>query len=164
MKKKLSNEQICEIAERVDIGENCFINADTDEMIFLLNDEALSNYGISWDEEEDEPDDHWPQWQKEMYAEIKTDMEKVNSWQHLIRIEKPNSHEMFGFMVRFVDEMIPEGMLKENFVKALSKNHPFRNFNAIIHNCEYREDWFVFKQEALEEYVRETVGDFEEGE
>jgi len=165
MNKKFSNEQIREIAENVDIGYICFINADTSEMVVMLNDEALSNYGISWeDEKEGEPDDSWPKWQKEMYAEIKADKEKVDSWQHVIRIEKPNPYEMFGFMERFVDEIIPEGVLKENFLKALTRSHPFRNFSAIIHNCEYREDWFVFKQEALEEYVRDAIGDFEEGE
>ena len=130
----------------------------------MLNNEALSNYGISWDEEEEGPDENWPEWQKEMYTAIKADMAKIESWQHVIRIEKPDSDEAFGFMERFVDEMIPDGKLKENFLKALSQSHPFRNFNAIIHNCEYREDWFIFKQEALEEYVREMIGDFEEGE
>ena len=29
--------------------------------------------------------------------------------------------------------------------------------NAIVHNCEYRENWFAFKQNALEEYVREEI-------
>ena len=166
MNKKLSNEKICEIAERIDIGENCFINADTSETIFLLNNEALSNYGISWDNEEDEdgPDDNWPKWQQEMYVEIKADMAKVDSWQHVIRIKRPSSNEMFRFMEHFVDEVIPEGVLKENFWKALSRSHPFRNFNAIIHNCKYREDWFVFKHESLVDYVREAVGDFGEEE
>jgi len=164
MNKKLSDEQIREIVENIDVGYICFINAATGERIVMLNNEALSDYGISWDDEEDEPDDNWPKWQQEMYTEIKADMAKVDSWQHVIRIEQPNSHEMFGFMERFVDEVIPAGILKENFRKALSRSHPFRNFNAIIHNCEYREDWFMFKQEALEEYVRDAIGDFEEGE
>ena len=53
-------------------------------------------------------------------------------------------------MEDFVDEIIPEGNLKEQFWRALTQRHPFRNFNDIVHNCEYREDWFKFKQAALE--------------
>ena len=160
---KLSNEQIREIAERVEMGDVCYINANTGETVFMMNDEMLSNYGILWeddDEEEEKPDDNSPDWQKEMYAEAKADMNKIDSWkwEDTIRIEKPESHESFKFMERFVDEIIPEGKLKQDFWTALSRSHPFRNFNAIVHNCEYRENWFAFKQNALEEYVRGEMG------
>ena len=63
----LPNEQIHEIAENIDMGEVCYINVQTGETIFMMN-------------------------------------------------------------------------------------------NAIIHNCEYRENWFAFKQNALEEYVRNEIG------
>ena len=158
---KLSNEQIREIAERVEMYDVCYINANTGETIFMMNDEMLSNYGISWedDEEEDKPDDSSPDWQKEMYAEVKADMNKIDSWEwkDTIRIEKPESHEEFKFMENFIEGVIPEGKLKQDFWKALSRSHPFRNFNAIIHNCKYRENWFTFKQNALEEYVRREM-------
>ena len=160
---KLPDEQIREIAERIDIGDTCYINADTGETIFMLNDEILSEYGISWEDDNEEnemSDDYQPDWQDEMYAEVKADMDKINSWdfKDTIRIEKPNSHEAFKFMENFVDEVIPEGKLKQDFWKALSRSHPFRNFNDIVHNCEYREEWFEFKQNALEGYVREEIG------
>ena len=159
----LSDKQIHEIAERVDIGDICYINTNTGEVIFMFNDEMLFNYGISWeddDEEDENPDGYTPDWQDEMYAEVKADMAKINSWdlKDTIRIEKPESHEAFKFMERFVDEVIPEGKLKQDFWKALSRKHPFGNFNAIVHNCEYRENWFEFKQNALEEYVRNEMG------
>jgi hypothetical protein len=44
------------------------------------------------------------------------------------------------FMERFVDEVIPEGKLKQNFWRTLSRSHPFRNFNDLIHNCDCLED------------------------
>ena len=40
---KLSNEQICEIAEEIEMGNVCYINANTGETVFMLNDEMLSN-------------------------------------------------------------------------------------------------------------------------
>ena len=152
---KLTDEQIREIAGMIDIGDICYINANTGETIFMMNNEMLSNYGISWeddDEENEKSDDNFPDWQKEMYADVKADMDKIYSWdlKDTIRIEKPESHEAFKFMERFVDEVIPEGNLKQDFWKALLRNHPFRNFNAIMHNCQYREDWFEFKHEVCD--------------
>ena len=159
---KLSNEQIHEIAENIDMGEVCYINAQTGEIIFMMNNEIFSDYGISWEDDEEEEetldnDNHG--WQDEMYAEVKADMNKIYSWdlKDTIRIEKPETNKAFEFMQHFIDEVIPEGKLKQNFWKVLSKSHPFRNFNAIIHNCEYKENWFAFKQNALEEYVRNEI-------
>ena len=159
---KLSDEQIHEIAETIDAANNvCYINRDTGEYILMMNNENLGDYGISW-EDDDEIDSFSHDWQKEMYTDTKADMDKIYSWEHVIRIEKPESHEAFDVMERFVDEIIPEGKLKQEFWNALSKSHPFRNFNAIVHNSKYREDWFRFKQMAMEEYVRRAIGQYEE--
>ena len=160
---KLSEEQIREIADRIDIGDICYFNSNTGETIFMMNNEMLSDYGISWkdgDEESEEPDNDSPDWQNEMCAEIKADMDKIYSWDYkdTIRIEKPEPHEAFKFMENFVDEVIPEGKLKQDFWNAFSKSHPFRNFNALIHNCKYIENWFEFKQSAMEKYVKEKIG------
>jgi hypothetical protein len=164
---KLSNEQIHDIAETVDaMNHTCFINPDTGEYFFMMSSDSLADYGIYWDDaleegEVDAPDESWPEWQKEMYHEVKADMNKFYEWApHIIRIEKPESHEAFGFMERFVDEVIPEGKLKRDFQRALSRSHPFRDFNAIVHNCDYREEWFTFKQAALEEYVRGVINGY----
>jgi len=156
--KELTDEQIYDIAESIDaMGDVCYTNSDTGEYVLMMSNELLAFNGISWDEE-DEPDDSLPEWQKELYVNVKADMDKIYSWKNFIRIEKPESHEKFGFMERFVDEIIPEGKLKQEFWNALSRKHPFRNFNAIVHNCKYREDWFRFKQMTLEEYVRAKIG------
>ena len=156
---RLTDKQIHEIAEMIDAANDiCYLNSDTGEYVLMMNNERLSEYGISWEyEDDDEPEEDWHEWQKEMYLEAKSNMEKIYSWKNSIQIKKPESHEAFEFMKRFVDEVIPEGKLKQDFCRALSRTYPFRNFNAIIHNCEYREDWFKFKQMALEEYVRMKI-------
>ena len=159
---KLSDEQIHDIADTVDALNNiCYINSDTGEYVLMMNNEMLSEYGISWDYDE-EPDEDRPEWLMDMYSETKSDMAKIDSWEHVIRIEKPESFEAFEFMERFVEEIIPEGKLQNDFCRALSRSHPFRNFNAIVHNCEYREDWFKFKRLMLEKHVRAALGDYGE--
>ena len=158
---KLSKKQLTDIAESIDAGFICYLNAETGEYIEMMNNDAMSNYGISWEEEEDEePGDFSHQWEKELYDDVKSDMAKIDSWEHAIKIEKPESHESFKIMERFVDEIIPDGKLKNDFFCALSRSHPFRNFNALVHNCKYREDWFAFKQNAIEEYVRAMIDEY----
>ena len=61
------------------------------------------------------------------------------------------------YQICYVDEIIPEGKLKKKYYDALSRKHPFSNFNHIVHNCKYREEWFKFRQKALEEYVRKHI-------
>jgi len=163
---KLSNEQIHEIADMIGTGYHvCYINPKTGEVEIIFTNELLDNYGISWDDDEEEEeentqDDSSPGWQDELYADVKAQMSRIYSWEQFIRVEKPESHEAFEFMERFVDEIIPEGKLKQDFWKALSRKHPFSNFNAIVHNCKYREDWFRFKQMAMEEYVKSKIGQY----
>ena len=158
---KLSKKQVAEIADSINAGFVCYVNAETGEYIDMMNSNALSDYGISWEEEDDEgPDGFNQEWEKELYDNVKSDMAKIDSWEHSIKIEKPESHESFEIMERFVDEIIPEGKLKSDFERALSRSHPFRNFNNIVHNCKYREEWFAFKQNALEEYVSRKFDEY----
>ncbi len=154
--------QIAEIVDAIDSGcHECYVNPETYEFEIIFNEETLSNYGISWneDEEDDETEDidSLPSWQKEMYLDVKAQMKRINSWKSFIRIEKPESFESFKFMEHFVDSVLPEGRLKEQFWQILNRRHPFREFNHLIHNCQYREDWFQFKQKELEEYVRRQL-------
>jgi hypothetical protein len=163
---KLTKEQIHYIADSLDVGgEICYINRNTGEYIIMLNNEMLKDYGIYWEDPEEEeedtediPNDEPLDWQTEMYNDVKANMDKIYSWGiDVIRIEKPAGHESFEIMERFVGEIIPQGKLKREFENALSRKHPFSNFNAIVHNCKYREDWFAFKMQALEEYVRKII-------
>jgi len=160
MLKTLSEQQIKEIAEMLDTGyHTCFINPDTGEMEIVFNDRLMDSLGISLEEEDDEENEEVIQndADADIVDDVKAQFARIDSWQRFVRIEKPASHESFQIMENFVDEIIPEGNLKEQFWRALSRSHPFRNFNDIVHNCEYREDWFKFKQAALEEYVKREI-------
>ena len=155
---KLSDSQIHEIAEAIDTTNDvCYFNAKTGEYVLMMNDESLHDNGISW-EDEDGPNDNWPAWQKELYNDVKADMAKIDSWEEVIRIERPTPDESFGFMERFVDEVIPEGKLKDGFWNALSRSHSFRNFKVLVDDSAYQEAWFNFKEEALVGYVKRRLG------
>ena len=161
---KFSNEQISDIAGEVDaFGNICHINGETGEIVYLMAEDSLIEIGISLDDDEDRTASGSrlpvPDWQKEMIAQEKVNIAKIDSWgeERTIVIEKPASHESFQIMRSFVAKVIPEGRLKEDLEEALLRSKPFRNFKTIIDNCQYREDWFKFKQTAIEEYVRDAI-------
>lgn len=162
---KISNEQIREIAGEVDgAGYVCHINGETGEHIFLADDELLDNCGISLgDKGKLALEDGTQDWQKEALAQEKANRAKIKSWgkKRTITIEKLTSHETFETMRCFVEKVIPEGRLKEDLEEALLRNKPFRNFNAIIDNSDYREAWYNFKRNAQEDYVRRQIGRYE---
>ena len=153
---KLTEEQLEKIAESIDAGFTCHINPDTGEI-----EESRENdeFEIIPDEDDDDYEEFMesmPDWQKETLKENIEQSERINSWKRLVIIEKPDSSEAFTFMQDFVEEIIPEPD-KKSYRKALQGEGPFSNFNNLIHDSEYLDDWRDFKKKKLVEYVREEL-------
>ena len=151
---KLTDEQIEKIAESIEAGFTCNVNPDTGEIETIReNDE----FDIIPDEDDEYFEDYLEsetEWQKEMRLELKEQTERINSWERLIVIEQPDSQESFRFMEDFVEKMIPEAE-QETYRKALKSKGPFSNFNVLIHDSEYLDNWHDFKKKKLIGYVRE---------
>lgn len=73
-------------------------------------------------------------------------------WENRVEIEPPESHKSFEIMEDFVNQLKNK---KEAYklTQALNGHKPFANFNRIIHNSDYRDEWFAFRQKELERYV-----------
>ena len=155
---KITEEQIEKIAESIDAGFTCHINPDTGEMEETRDYGDDFNYIDDVDDEEEYEEflESEPEWQKEMRKDIKEQTARIDSWDRCITIEQPDSSEAFRFMAEFVEEIIPESEQKM-FWKALQRKSPFANFNDLIHDSEYLEDWYEFKKKKLMEYVREEL-------
>ena len=153
---KLSEEQIEKIAESIDVGFTYYVNPDTGAAEETLeNDENCLVPDVD-DEDFEAFLEDIPDWQKEMLIENKEQRERIDSWERCIIIEKPDSSEAYKFMEDFVEEIIPEAEQKM-YWKALQWKSPFSNFNNLIHNSEYLDDWYEFKKKKLMEYVREVL-------
>ena len=155
---KLTEDQIKQIAESIDADFTCHVNPDTGEIEETRDYGDDFNYIDDIDDEEENEEflESEPEWQKEMRKEIKEQTERIDSWERRIIIEKPDSSEAFRFMEDFVEEIIPEPKQKM-YWKALQWKKPFANFNDLIHDSEYLEDWYEFKKKKLVEYVREKL-------
>lgn len=177
----LSDEQVNTIAEGVEMSNVYYINLDTREIEEMFNDEHLSFYGISMDDDDenendddddngddevegddgvnaDEPDRNLPDWQIEMENGIREQIKKVKSWQNAVVIKAPDSHTAYSFMQLFVTRVIPQKK-QGYFEDILNGRKPFAKFNQVIHNSPYREDWFAFKRQMMIQYVKDCLDD-----
>ena len=83
--------------------------------------------------------------------------QKIDSWGEVVIFEIPESWESFKIMEDFADSLPVKSRTKSALFRALSGRKPFAHFNAIIHQAPERAEWFVFRQSALEDRVREEL-------
>ena len=82
-------------------------------------------------------------------TDFEYDYDKVEDW---IKIEPLESHASYKIMRSFV-ENLPNGKEKEKLTNVINGHKPFANFNRLIHDSEYREDWFKHRTCLYEKYV-----------
>lgn len=85
------------------------------------------------------------------------ELEKIeNEWTDYIVLEKMASGEAFTIMEGFVEEVDNE-KLQQDLIKILNRKSPFANFKAEVESSDYRQNWFNFRDQKYEEYVREQL-------
>ncbi|MGI0108180.1 UPF0158 family protein [Salinimicrobium sp. WS361] len=135
---KVKEASIQEMAEHLLCGNLCFLNTIT------------SNFEYHPAEMDFFPDEENP-WQ-----EVIDKLEK--NWDDYIRIEPMNSNQSYGVMQSFADRLEADDF-REKLLAALSRPKPFRNFNYLIHQSDFRQEWFDFRQERNVDWVREQISD-----
>ncbi|RLD25304.1 MAG: hypothetical protein DRI54_05185 [Bacteroidetes bacterium] len=127
---------IADIADSIGSEMICYVNVDTFEMEMLpklLLDDPLEY--------------------ESMTGESFETMNLMHpGWKNSIEIEPLESHESFKIMEGFVDH-VPDLNLHQNLINALNHKKPFANFKNLIDDSAYRQDWFDYRQQWLEEYV-----------
>lgn len=73
-------------------------------------------------------------------------------WIDYITIEPMESSEAYHIMEYFVN-YLPRGNMKDILNNAIIGKKPFANFNNFIHQSEYRDLWFEFKDMMHEKYL-----------
>lgn len=96
-----------------------------------------------------------PDWQDE---EIKIAENILRSGsERYIRIPEKPSYEGYNLMVEFADE-VEDKSLREKLAIALDGKGAFRRFKNVLSNYpEYRQKWFDFEQEKMDEEVIEWL-------
>ena len=137
---KIANNQVYEMAQELDAGMKCYINKESGEYRSILDWDDLYDGEEFWQEE----------------------LEKIQTeWSNYIVVEKMPSHQSFGIMEDFTAS-IENQEIRNRLIYALGRNKPFRDFkNEVDYREDIRQQWFAFKQQAYEDYVRkELSGEF----
>lgn len=119
-----------EIADNMSANLISYFNPDTQEIEFIPKDVLYGGF--------DEFEDSFPLTNEE--------------WDNCITIEPLDSRESYEIMESFVNHL-KDKKEASKLSQALNGRKPFANFNHQIHNSDYREDWFAFRQKELEKYV-----------
>lgn len=126
---------VAEIAENIQCGFICQVDKKT-VTITTVQREDIYGYGEEELENEEENET----------------IDDPKKWEDIITISPPESSESFRIMEDFATAL-NESPLKRSLISALQRKKPFANFNGIIHNSPERDDWFAFRQHALEQHV-----------
>jgi hypothetical protein len=130
----LTEQQIKEIADQIQIGNRSFWHKKTNELLFVPD--FLDN----------------PYFDTDLFDEELENLE--NNFLDYVEIEKPNSSDSFEFMVNFTEQLDDNEKLKNQLIKSLNKKKPFREFKFVIDNSgAYRQQWFDYKEEQLRKWV-----------
>ena len=145
MNTEIFKEEIYkEIADDVSAGLIAFVNLDTGEY------RSYTEMGL---EEIDFYDDDID-WQREE----KEYLEKMENWEHRLKITPMESFEAFQVMEDFANECIPENdPFQKVLLKELSKSRPFARFKDEVFSSPYLQDWYKFKLEKYMEYVKDEI-------
>lgn len=76
----------------------------------------------------------------------------ISDWENRVKIDPLDSHDSYEIMENFVAQF-PNNREKNRLSAAVSGYKPFASFNRIIHQSEFREKWFEFRQKELERFV-----------
>lgn len=134
---KLTDEQIKEIAEWLDVGMKCYYNKQTGEIKNILNF------------------DNWMGADEELWEEDINEIEE--NWENYIEFDAMTSDDSFRVMADFIDT-VDNSKLQQRLVDALNRRKPFQNFKWIIDNSgKYRQQWFDYKNIRYIEWVADQL-------
>lgn len=132
---EISEENIAEIADWLDMGMRCFYHKSTGEVEY-------------------HPDPIHADFDPEFWEET---IEKIeNDWDNYVQFEPMNSREAFQIMEDFANSL-EDPQFKNIALGQLSRPKPFSNFKFLIDNSDYREDWFAFKKRAYMAWVKREI-------
>lgn len=137
---------ISKVAENMSAGLVSFVNTETLEVKDMPK-EIYSD--LLFEEEDDEENEESEKSVKNAYTD---EIFTLPKWKDYITIEPLESSEAYHIMEDFVDNL-PGGKEKNILSNAINGKKPFANFNNLIHQSEWREFWFEFRDRMYEKYV-----------
>ncbi|MGM0573392.1 MAG: UPF0158 family protein [Bacteroidota bacterium] len=134
---KLTEQQVTEISENLQLGFTACINLDTGEVKYVVDENTF-------------PD------AREMYQE---EFEEIDEWESIAELTEMPSYEAFRIMEDFAYRVDDD--FHEELLDALQRRRPFANFKELVEASGYREEWFEYKDQRYIDYVEKALRDEE---
>lgn len=137
--KKINIQDVIEAIELSNDQTSSYLDKSTGEIFTLTEDDFI--------EDEDDTLDDYPDWQRDSIEKAKQIMENESNF-----IGLPSNYDfheysvMENFIMHEVDQKIADELLL-----AIKRSGAFRWFKDAIHRLGVAEEWYKFKNEALEE-------------
>ena len=131
------------IVGNIDAGLICYLNTDTLEI-----EDIPQEFANDYDEME-----------KETGISVDELELKHFDWENCIEFLPLESRESFRIMEDFTMQL-KDTTFKNKLINILNNRNPFANFSRIIHNSDFRQEWFDFKADQLQKHVRFIISNF----
>ncbi len=129
---QLSKEVIEDVAGWLDMGMICYVHKESHKVLYMP--------------------DPMDSFETEGFEDVEEEIEK--NGENYMEFEKMCSSDSFSVMEDFIDE-VENPETKKRLQYALDNRKPFRNFRNVIDQIDnLREQWFKFKTEQYEKWVR----------
>jgi hypothetical protein len=134
---QITAKQLADMAQEIEMGMKVYINRNTYEIRSVLDWEDSIGDTEEWENEEDKI---------------------LEEWEDFAVVTKMESREAFQVMEDFMVEVQDEGM-RNDLNRILEKKRPSANFKAVVESSALRENWFAFRANAMQEYIKEQLID-----
>lgn len=74
-----------------------------------------------------------------------------------LEIERPESYDSFKMMREFANSAFVDKRFQEKLSNILEMRKTFANFKICIDTSDYREDWFTFKNNWMQNWVKDQL-------
>ena len=130
---KLTEDQVKEVTENLKLGYTAYINPDTGDIKYLIDEGKY-------------PD------AREMFGE---EMDEIDAWDYVAELREMPSFEAFRVMEDFAYKVDDD--FHDDLMEALNKGKPFANFRELVESSEYREEWFEYRNQRYLEYTERLL-------
>jgi hypothetical protein len=143
----VSLKQVAEELDALPAGWTTYINRETDEIYSFSNEEATRA-----EDQEEEDEDERADWEKESLAQAKGVLDS-EAW-----IALPGKFEVNEWeIMRDFAQAQTDQETADNLLRAIQGRGAFRYFKDMVDRYGLRDEWFGFKERALEDIAREAL-------
>lgn len=129
----LTEAQVKELSENLQVGYTVYINLDSGEIKYLIDGDKF-------------PD------AREMFEQ---ELNEIDTWDHVAELREMPSFESFRVMEDFA--YMVDADLYGDLMNALDRKKPFVNFRELVESSDYREEWFKYRNQRYLEYTESLL-------